>query len=139
MKKYVLGICFALSVAMVSWTTVSAEPTDGTFTVVGDNTSFMGATEGKQLPLLCDGFGYVWDLEVVSAGQLQGTVDTGTCGIYRVTGTFDAVNVRLRAQGGDGVRCVSFTYTGTHSGTNGSGTWTNDAGGSGTWSASKCN
>ncbi|MDR4509937.1 MAG: hypothetical protein MRJ65_17165 [Candidatus Brocadiaceae bacterium] len=138
MKKYALGVFCALSFVMISWTTVSADPTDGTFNSVGDTSSFMGTTEGRQLPLLCDNSGYQWNLEVVGKGQLSGTVSTGSCGVYRVTGTFDAITVRLRADGGDGARCVGFTYTGIHKGTSGSGAWMNDAGGSGTWTMSPC-
>ena len=140
MKK-LLGIFFAMFVAMALVSSVYAGPADDTAPQVGNDTKFFGVSAGKTLPPLCDNFSYVWSLQVVGPGKLAGTVNTGTCGTYDVTGTFDAVNVQLIATSRGGC-CSQFTYTGTHTGRSGrtaSGGWTNACGGRGTWSLAVCN
>ena len=140
MKK-LLGIFFAMFVAMALVGSVYAGPADDTAPQVGNDTKFFGVSAGKTLPSLCDNFSYVWSLQVVGAGKLAGTVNTGTCGTYDVTGTFDAVNVQLIATT-RGSCCSQFTYTGTHTGRSGrtaSGGWANACGGRGTWSLAVCN
>lgn len=141
MKK-LLGIFFAMFVTMALVSSVYAGPADDTAPQVGDDTTFFGVSEGLTLPPLCDNYGYVWHLYVAGPGQLAGTVDTGYCGVWNVTGTFDAVNVQLIATNNTGNSCCSqFTYTGTHTGKSGktaSGTWTNACGGRGFWSMAVC-
>ncbi|MDN3512981.1 MAG: hypothetical protein NG747_01120 [Candidatus Brocadia sp.] len=137
MKK-LLGIFFAMFVAMALVSPVYAGPADDTAPKVGDDTSFFGVSVGKTLPPLCDNFGYVWYLEVSGPGTLEGRVDTSTCGVYNVTGTFDAVSVHLTASGG--ACCTSFTYAGTYSRASktASGNWTNACGSSGNWTLAVC-
>lgn len=140
MKK-LLGVFFAMFVTMALVSSVYAGPADDTGPQVGNDTKFFGVSAGKTLPPLCDNFKYVWSLQVVGPGKLAGTVNTDTCGIYDVTGTFDAVNVQLIATSGGGC-CSQFTYTGTHTGRSGrtaSGSWTNACGGRGIWSMAVCN
>ncbi|MEP9410255.1 MAG: hypothetical protein HRF42_02430 [Candidatus Brocadia sp.] len=141
MKK-LLGIFFIAFVAIVLASSVYAGPADDTAPQVGDDTTFFGKSEGLTIPALCDNYGYVWYLQVAGPGQLVGKVDTGTCGIWDVTGTFDAVNVQLIATNNTGNSCCKqFTYTGTHTGKSGrtaSGTWTNTCGGRGSWSMAIC-
>lgn len=80
-----------------------------------------------------DGYNYVWTL-VQTEGDISGTVQTSTCGAYSVTGTFDGTNITLNATGS----CCDFVYTGTIDDCeSGSGSWTNDCGGAGSWSMNK--
>ncbi|MCF6156511.1 MAG: hypothetical protein E3K36_15005 [Candidatus Brocadia sp.] len=141
MKK-LLGVFFAISVTMALVSSVYAGPADDTAPQVGDDTTFFGKSEGLTLPSLCDNFGYVWTLQVAGPGRLVGKVDTGTCGVWDVTGTFDAVNVQLTGTNNTGNSCCGqFTYTGTHTGKTGktaSGTWLNTCGGRGSWTMAIC-
>lgn len=142
MKK-LLGIFFAMFVTIALVSSVYAGPADDTAPQVGNSSTFFGVSAGKSLPPLCDNFGYVWYLQVAGQGTLAGKVDTGGCGVWDVTGTFDAVNVQLNATNNTGNSCCKqFTYTGTHTGRSGktaSGTWTNICGGRGTWTMAVCN
>ncbi len=80
-----------------------------------------------------DRFGFVWRLRQAGT-DISGTVATRGCGSYRVSGSVDGTDIELRATGG----CCDFTYTGTITDcSSGSGDWTNDCSGSGTWSMSK--
>ncbi|MBE7446904.1 MAG: hypothetical protein HS132_17455 [Planctomycetia bacterium] len=139
MKK-LLGVFFAMFVAMALTSSVHAGPADDTAPQVGDDTKFFGVSAGLTIPSLCDNYGYVWTLQVAGPGQLTGTVNTGTCGTYNVTGTFDAVNVQLIATSRGGC-CGQFAYTGKHTGRSGktaSGSWTNTCGGRGSWTMAIC-
>jgi len=142
MKK-LLGIFFAMFISMALVSSVYAGPADDTAPQVGDDTTFFGVSAGKNLPPLCDNHEYVWHLQVAGPGKLVGTVDAGTCGVWDVTGTFDAVNVQLIAtnNAGNTTCCKQFTYTGSHTGKSGktaSGTWSNLCGGKGTWTMAVC-
>ncbi len=142
MKK-LSQIFVAAFVVMVISGTAYAGPADGVRHPVGDLSNFFGVPIGNTLPPVCDDAGFVWYLSVASKGNLAGTVDTLTCGVWQVTGTYDAVNVTLHATNpAPGFPCASwFTYTGTHTGKQGrtaSGTWNNSAGYTGTWSAALC-
>ncbi len=104
--------------------------------------SFLGKNVGEALPSLCDGWNYVWNLAVTGPGVLTGTVITD-CGTWDASGTFSGANVSLTATNPvSGGSCADwFTYTGTHTGRQGrtaSGTWTNSAGGSGSWTMGVC-
>jgi len=80
-----------------------------------------------------DSYNYVWTL-VQSGRDVNGTVATNTCGKYSVTGTFDGKNITLNALGS----CCDFKYQGTiEDCQSGSGTWTNDCGGKGSWSMNR--
>lgn len=139
--KNILKIFSFMVIMMVMAVSVYAGPADIPATV-GDNSNFLGVTQGKNVPPICDGYGYIWYLQVVSPGNVAGTVDTGSCGIWNVTGTYDAVNVQLQAVNPSPGACVDwFIYTGTHTGRQGktaSGTWINSVGASGSWSAGLC-
>lgn len=142
MKK-LLGGFLAMFAIIVLVGSVYAGPADDVAPEVGNNTRFFGASVDQDLPVLCDNFGYKWSLNVTGPGRLAGTVNTGSCGIWNVTGTFDAVNVQLIATNNTGNSCCrQFTYTGKHTGRQGktaSGNWSNTCGGSGTWSMAICN
>lgn len=142
MKK-LSGIFLAGIVALFLAGSVYAEtPTDPSVEQVGDDSTLFGVSVGRNLPLICDGFSYVWDLSVSSPGHVTGTCDTGSCGIWNASGTFDSVNVSLTATNpNNNGCCTAFTYVGHHTGKAGktaSGTWTNTCGGSGSWSAGLC-
>jgi len=80
-----------------------------------------------------DGFNYVWTL-IQSGDDITGTVQTTSCGTYTVTGTFTGTDITLNATGS----CCDFTYEGTIDDCeNGSGNWTSDCGGSGSWTMTK--
>ena len=80
-----------------------------------------------------DAFNFVWTL-VQTGSDITGTVQTGSCGTYLVTGTFNGTNITLNATGS----CCDFVYTGTIDDCeSGSGSWTNDCGGTGSWSMNK--
>lgn len=80
-----------------------------------------------------DGFNYVWTL-VQSGRDITGTVKVIGCGTYAVTGTFDGSNITLKAKGS----CCDFEYKGKIVDCeSGSGEWTNDCGGKGSWSMKK--
>jgi hypothetical protein len=80
-----------------------------------------------------DSFNYVWTL--VQAGKdITGTVQTNTCGTYSVTGTLVGETITLKATG----NCCDFEYKGSIDDCkSGSGSWTNDCGGSGSWNMKK--
>ncbi|MCF6158428.1 MAG: hypothetical protein E3K32_07615 [wastewater metagenome] len=142
MKK-LLGILFVMFVITAFTVPVYAGPADERPAKIGDDSTFLGVKQGFNVPPICDNYGYVWYLQVAGPGQLTGTVDAVGCGIWNVTGSFDAVNVQLTATNPIGSGCAEwFTYTGTHTGKKGktaSGTWVNSAGASGSWSAGLCN
>lgn len=78
-----------------------------------------------------DVWGYVWTLNI-SGGSITGTVDTGGCGIYRVSGSGRTINAYSPT-----AECCDFTYYVTavdKPARYAEGTWTNSCGGSGTWS-----
>lgn len=105
--------------------------TGGTYTI-----SVNACIAGKWV----DGYGYVWTLGQTGA-TLSGKVDTTTCGVWNVTGSYNDPNISLTATNPPPIEdgcCTSFTYTGTVSAcSSASGTWTNACGGSGTWSMTK--
>jgi hypothetical protein len=141
MKKLLLVLM--LGGLLLGLSTMAIASPAGIPKAVGDNSELFGVGAGRVLPPLCDNFAFVWNLQVVGSGMLAGTVETVNCGVWDVTGTFDAVNVQLNAVNPVSVSgCADwFTYTGTHTGRQGktaSGTWTNSAGGSGDWSMALC-
>lgn len=141
MKKLIGGF-FAMFAIIVLAGSVYAGPADDVAPQVGDNTRFFGASVDRDVPLLCDSFGYKWSLNVTSPGRVAGTVDTGSCGVWDVVGAFDSVNLQLRADNKTGNSCCKqFTYVGTlnKASKTASGTWTNTCGGSGNWSMAICN
>lgn len=78
-----------------------------------------------------DVWGYVWTLNI-SGGVITGTVDTGPCGIYQVSGSGSTINAY-----GTNPDCCDFTYYVTavdRPNRYAEGRWTNVCGGSGTWS-----
>jgi hypothetical protein len=81
-----------------------------------------------------DVWGYFWDI-TVNNGVVTGTVNTGPCGIYTVSGTPTHLRADIQVpQEG----CVSFDYFVEfldRPNRTVSGSWRNDAGASGTWSA----
>ncbi len=80
-----------------------------------------------------DGYNYVWTL-VQSGKDITGTVKVIGCGTYSVTGTFDGSNITLKATGS----CCDFEYKGKIVDCeSGSGEWTSDCGGTGSWSMKK--
>ncbi|GJL54905.1 MAG: hypothetical protein NPIRA02_20370 [Nitrospirales bacterium] len=82
-----------------------------------------------------DMFNFVWTL-VQSGSDITGTVKTTACGVYTVTGSLKNDNITLKATG----NCCNFEYTGKiEDCQKGSGTWTNDCGGNGSWTMSKTN
>ena len=77
-----------------------------------------------------DNYNYIWTL-VQSGRDITGTVRTRSCGTYSVTGTLGGTKITLRASG----RCCDFEYKGVvEDCESGSGEWTNDCGGKGSWS-----
>lgn len=80
-----------------------------------------------------DRYNFVWTL-IQSGRDVTGTVRTTGCGTYSVIGTFDGTNITLKATG----RCCDFEYKGTIVDCKeGSGSWTNDCSGTGSWSMKK--
>ena len=80
-----------------------------------------------------DGYNYVWTL-VQSGKDITGTVKVIGCGTYSVTGAFDGSNITLKATGS----CCDFEYKGKIVDCeSGSGEWTSDCGGTGSWSMKK--
>ena len=76
-----------------------------------------------------DSFNFLWTL-AQSGGDLTGTCKTPGCGIYSVTGTLNGGNLKLKATGA----CCDFEYAGSVTDCQeGSGSWSNDCGGSGSW------
>lgn len=140
MRKLLATALVLVCAAMFAAPVFAGSPTEAPIPV-GDDSSFFGVPQGRALPPLCDGYGFVWNLQVAGRGQLAGTVQTNSCGTWNVNGTFDRVNLMLHAVNpAPGSGCADwFTYTGTHSGLTASGTWTNSAGGSGSWSMGRCN
>jgi hypothetical protein len=142
-----ISLLLFLIVALVS-TSLSAVLAAPRHAPASDVTDiFVQALEGTGGICLQDNFGFVWNLHV--AGQqsgyliLSGIVETD-CGPYQVhgtynfaTGSFAITATNPNAPPG----CAkSFTYhgkynTGTQSG---SGVWTNDIGGSGTFTIGPC-
>lgn len=141
MKK-LLGGFFTMFTVIVLVGSVYAGPADDVAPEVGNKTRLFGASVDQGV-LVCDNFGYKWSLSITGPGQCAGKVDTGGCGVWDVTGTFDAVNIQLVARNSTGNTCCKqFTYTGKHTGKQGktaSGNWSNICGGSGTWSMAICN
>jgi len=91
----------------------------------------------------CDLFGFVWNCKV-KKGKVTGNVETGSCGDWKVTGTYNkktkAITLTATNQTGGTGCCSSFTYSGTYNNKTkaGSGTWTNACSGSGSWTMQKC-
>ncbi|PIV81402.1 hypothetical protein COW53_04570 [bacterium CG17_big_fil_post_rev_8_21_14_2_50_64_8] len=85
---------------------------------------------------LTDVYGFVWTLNI-SGGTSTGTCVTTSCGTYDVRGTGKTVTAYYR---GSDVNCADwFTYYVTtidKPSRTASGTWTNSAGSSGSWSGS---
>lgn len=80
-----------------------------------------------------DTFNYVWTL-VQSGKDITGIVKVIGCDTYSVTGTFDGSNITLKATGS----CCDFEYKGKIVDCeSGSGEWTSDCGGKGSWSMKK--
>ena len=80
-----------------------------------------------------DNYSFIWTL-TQSGGAITGTVDTRSCGTYTVTGSITGSDVILNASGS----CCDFAFDGTIVDcASGSGNWTNDCGGTGTWSMTK--
>lgn len=92
--------------------------------------------QDKAVKHICatDVWEYIWDITLTN-GVVTGTVDTGPCGIYTVSGTKTHLRADIQVpQEG----CVSFDYfieALDKPNRTVSGSWRNDAGGSGTWSA----
>lgn len=80
-----------------------------------------------------DTYNYVWTL-VQSGKEITGTVQTTSCGTYKVKGTLIGDKITLEAKG----HCCDFIYKGTIVDcTSGKGKWTNDCGGTGSWGMKK--
>lgn len=86
-----------------------------------------------------DNFGYVWTLSEGSDRLILGSVNTGRCGTWNVSGRRSSFRTTLTAR----IRrrqtgcATSFTYNGNHHCNTGSGTWTNSAGRRGTWTMTR--
>jgi hypothetical protein len=80
-----------------------------------------------------DNYNYVWTL-VQTGNDITGTVQTTTCGTYKVKGKITENKITLKATG----KCCDFEFKGKIVDCKtGSGSWTNDCGGKGSWKASK--
>ncbi len=80
-----------------------------------------------------DGFFFVWSL-VQTGNTIAGTLQTGSCGEYSVTGTVNGDQVVLQATGS----CCNFQYSGTVADCSSiSGNWTSECGANGVFTMTK--
>ena len=133
---------FCVDFAPVQKSVVYAQSTPaGNLASVGeDESGDVSDQKGKKI-VACDNYGYVWTMSI-KGKKVTGNVDTGDCGVWKVTGTYSKKKITLKAtnQVSNGC-CTAFTYTGSFNKKTkvGSGSWTNACSGSGSWSMSKCN
>jgi hypothetical protein len=148
--KWILSVVLAMLVTLfcvdfapVHKSVVYAQSTPtGVSASIGEDESGDVSDQKSKKIVACDNFGFVWTLSIKGT-KVTGNVETGDCGVYKVTGTYKKKKITLNAkyQGSDTGCCSAFTYTGTFNKKkgSGSGSWTNACDLSGTWSMSKCN
>lgn len=82
-----------------------------------------------------DNYAYKWNFAPETGGNITGTVTTGSCGTWNVTGNRATQDITLTATNPTPNYgcCTAFTYTGTAQCNSASGTWTNACTFSGSW------
>ena len=144
--KWVLSMVFAMLVALfcvdfapVQKSLVYAQSTPTSASASVDDGEGVDEEINKKV-VACDNYGYVWTINI-KKGKITGNVDTGTCGVWKVTGTYKKKNITLNAKNQEeNGCCTTFTYTGKFNKKTkvGSGSWTNACGGSGSWTMGAC-
>jgi hypothetical protein len=117
--KWVLSMVFAMLVALFC---VDFAPVQKSLVYAqalpGEASAYVDEGEGElkaQKIVACDGFGYRWSFKINKKGKIKGSVQTTTCGVRKVTGTYNkntqAITLVATMTPTQSC-CKSFTYTG---------------------------